>query len=351
VAAGRAPLRPSFAIGTVRIRTGTRREVSLPITRLVTGAEVSLPVHVLHGRDDGPTVWLDAAIHGDEVVGIEVIRRVLEQLSPKEIRGTLIAVPIVNVIGVMVGDRYLPDRRDLNRSFPGSARGSLAGRIAHLMMTEIVAKCDVGIDLHTASDRRSNLPQIRCDLEDPRTRELAEAFGAPVIYHARLRDGSLRSAARERGARVLLYEAGEAWRFDEWAITAGVDGVLRVLHSLGMIDNPPLASQPPRPSEICWRSGWVRARRTGILSMAVSLGQHVTVGERLGELHNSFGRRLAIVKADRDGIVIGRAEAPLVNSGDAIVHIASTDPGPPGTPDEGLQDPADDYGTMDVTPV
>ncbi|MFK5634364.1 MULTISPECIES: succinylglutamate desuccinylase/aspartoacylase family protein [unclassified Ornithinimicrobium] len=346
MAAARPPLRPSFAIGTVKVRTGTRREVSLPITRLVTGAEVSLPVHVLHGREDGPTVWLDAAIHGDEVVGIEVIRRVLEQLSAKEIRGTLIAVPIVNVIGVMVGDRYLPDRRDLNRSFPGSARGSLASRIAHLMMTEIVAKCDVGIDLHTASDRRSNLPQIRCDLEDPRTRALAEAFGAPVIYHARLRDGSLRSAARERGARVLLYEAGEAWRFDEWAITAGVDGVLRVLHSLGMTDAPPPASQPPRPSEICWRSGWVRARRTGILSMAVSLGQHVTVGERLGELHNSFGRRLAIVKADRDGIVIGRAEAPLVNSGDAIVHIASTDPGPPGTPDEGLQDP-DDYADMD----
>ena len=338
----RARLRPSFAIGAVKVRTGTRREVSLPITRLITGAEVSLPVHVLHGRDEGPTVWLDAAIHGDEVVGIEIIRRVLGQLSPKEIRGTLIAVPIVNVIGTMTNDRYLPDRRDLNRSFPGSARGSLAARIAHLMMTEIVAKSDVGIDLHTASDRRSNLPQIRCDLEDARTRELAEAFGAPVIYHARLRDGSLRSAARERGARVLLYEAGEAWRFDEWAIVAGVDGVMRVLAHLGMIDGEALAVEPAEsPSDICWRSGWVRSRRTGILHMDVALGQRVTEGEKLGELFNSFGRRRAIVKADRDGVVIGRAEAPLVNRGDALVHIGELE----STDRSGLDEDARDTDT------
>lgn len=320
--------RPSFAIGSVKVRSGSRREVSLPISRLVTGAEVSLPVHVLHGREDGPTIWIDAAIHGDEVVGIEIIRRVMARLDARTIRGTVIAVPIVNVLGVMQGDRYLPDRRDLNRSFPGSARGSLAGRIAHLMMTEVIAKCDVGIDLHTGADRRTNLPQIRCDLQDERTRELAEAFGAPVIYHARLRDGSLRYAARERGARVLLYEAGEAWRFDEWAIVPGVNGVLRVLAALGMIDDADVSSSPAHASDICWRSGWVRSRRTGIIHMDVSLGQHVKAGERLGELYNSFGKRLAIVKADRTGVVIGRAEAPLVNRGDALVHIGELGGGP-----------------------
>ena len=325
-AAARRPrarkLRPSFPIGTVKVRAGSRREVSLPISRLVTGAEVSLPVHVLHGREDGPTVWLSAAIHGDEVVGIEVVRRVMAVLDPKTIRGTVLAVPIVNVLGVMSGDRYLPDRRDLNRSFPGSARGSLAGRIAHLMMKEIIGPSDVGIDLHTGADRRTNLPQIRCDLEDPQTRALAEAFGAPVMYHAKLRDGSLRYAARERGARVLLYEGGEAWRFDEWAIEAGVVGVLRVLAHLGMIDTDEVDVEPVgTPSEVCWRSGWVRARRTGIVHMDVALGQRVSEGEKLGELFNSFGKRLAIVKADRDGVVIGRAEAPLVNRGDALVHI------------------------------
>lgn len=313
--------RPSFAIGSVRVRAGRRQEVSLPISRLVTGAEVSLPVHVLHGREDGPTVWVNAAIHGDEVVGIEVIRRVMARLDPRTIRGTVLAVPIVNVLGVMTGDRYLPDRRDLNRSFPGSPRGSLAGRIAHLMMREVIAKCDVGIDLHTGADHRSNLPQIRCDLEDPQTRALAEAFGAPVIYHARLRDGSLRYAARERGARVLLYEAGEAGRFDEWAIVAGVDGVMRVLETLGMVDAGEHATEPVGPSDICWRSGWVRARTTGIVHMDVALGQHVRENERLGELYDSFGKRLAIVKADRAGVVIGRSEAPLVNRGDALVHI------------------------------
>ena len=315
--------RPSFEIGSVRVRPGRHQALSLPITRLVTGADVDLPVRVVHGREDGPTVWIDAAIHGDEAVGVEVVRQVLADLDPKTLRGTLIAVPIVNVLGFMNGSRYLPDRRDLNRSFPGSARGSLAGRIAHLMTTEIIDKCEVGIDLHTGSDRRSNLPQIRTDLEDPRTRELAAAFAAPVMMHAKLRDGSLRSAARERGAKVLLYEAGEAWRMDQWAIDAGVRGVRRVLAAMGMVE--PLAEETPAPSAVSWRSGWVRARGTGMLHLEVDLGQTVEKGERLGGLFDSFGKRVRLVHADRPGIVVGRTEAPLVNSGDAVVHIAEVE--------------------------
>ncbi|MDO5633401.1 MAG: succinylglutamate desuccinylase/aspartoacylase family protein [Micrococcus sp.] len=320
---------------------------------MVTGAEVSLPVHVLHGRREGPTVWVSAAIHGDEVVGIEIIRRVLEKVKPKFLRGTLIAVPIVNVLGVLAGDRYLPDRRDLNRSFPGSPRGSLAARIAHLMMTQVISRCELGIDLHTGADRRSNLPQIRCDLEDPRTRELAEAFGAPALYHARLRDGSLRMAALEAGARVLLYEAGEAWRMDEYAVSPGVDGVLRVLAAMDMLepadvglpepagpgqlmqlsehdeplaldamgeDAEMLAAPPPAPY-VVWRSGWVRARRDGLVHLDVSLGQEVERGERIGVLFDSFGHRLSSVRSDRTGVVIGRSEAPLANRGDALVHV------------------------------
>ena len=305
--------RESFAIGSVRVRAGAARDLEIPITRLITGADVGLPVRIIHGREDGPTVWVNAATHGDEVVGVEVIRRLLATLSPREMRGTLIAVPVLNVLGVMSGERYLPDRRDLNRSFPGSARGSLAGRIAHLMMTEVVAKCEVGIDLHTGSDRRTNLPQIRADLDDPRTRELAVAFGAPVMLHARVRDGSLRHAARERGATVLLYEGGEAWRFDEWAITAAVDGVRRVLTGLGMVD--PVEEEPFEPSVECRASGWVRARHTGFLHLDVQLGQRVTEGERLGSISDSFGRTLRLVRADRAGIVVGRAEAPVIPAG------------------------------------
>lgn len=311
--------RDSFPMGQFRVRAGSTKAIELPVTRLITGADISLPVRVVHGREDGPTVWVDAAIHGDEVNGVEIIRQVVGGLDPKTFRGTLIAVPVVNVLGFMNGDRYLPDRRDLNRSFPGSTRGSLASRIAHLFMEEVVAKCEVGLDLHTGSDRRSNLPQVRADLDDGRTRRLAEAFGAPVMLHAKIRDGSLRHAARERGAAVLLYEGGENFRFDEYAIDAGVVGVRRVLAALEMIDLPDLEHPPSRE---CRQSGWVRARRTGILRFDAHLGQEVADGERLGSLLDSFGKTLAAVYANRAGVVIGRNEAPLVNSGDALAHIA-----------------------------
>ena len=324
----RARARESFAIGNVRVRAGTTKEVELPITRLVTGGDVSLPVLVVHGREPGPTVWVNAAIHGDEVVGVEIIRRVTSGLRARELRGTLVAVPVVNVLGFMAGDRYLPDRRDLNRSFPGSARGSLASRIAHLFMTEVVAKCEVGIDLHTGSDRRTNLPQIRADLDDPRTRRLAEAFGAPVMLHARLRDGSLRQAARDVGAAVLLYEGGEAWRFNEAPIAAGAAGVRRVLATLGMVEDP--ADEQPRPSAASRRSGWVRARGTGVLHLDVHLGDHVEDGQRLGGLSDTFGKRVRLVHADRSGIVVGLTRAPIVNAGDALVHIAEVEPPPAG---------------------
>jgi predicted deacylase len=235
----------------------------------------------------------------------------------------VVAVPVVNVLGFMAGDRYLPDRRDLNLSFPGSARGSLASRIAHLLMTEVVAKCEVGIDLHTAADRRSNLPQIRADLDDPRTRELAEAFGAPAMLHARVRDGSLRQAASEVGATVLLYEAGEVMRFDEVPIAAGVAGVRRVLAALGMTDA--LEDQSTSPTVESRRSGWVRARGTGILHLEVHLGDHVEAGRRLGGLSDTFGRRVRLVHANRSGVVIGLTHAPIVNAGDALVHIAEVE--------------------------
>lgn len=314
-------VRESLPIGSVRVRAGHAAEVALPITKLVTGGEVTLPVRVLHGHEDGPVVWLNAAIHGDEVVGVEVIRQVLRGLSAAKLRGTLIAVPIVNVLGFMNGNRYLPDRRDLNRSFPGAARGSLASRIAFLFMEEVVAKCSVGIDLHTGSDQRSNLPQIRADLDDPTTRALAQAFAAPVMIHAKLRDGSLRSAAREQGATVLLYEGGENLRFDNYAVDAAVAGVRRVLAALGMID----AAHEEAPQQVreSRSTGWVRARRTGILDLDVELGQEVHDGDRLGSVFDSYGKTLRAVYANRDGLVIGRTHAPVVNRGDAVVHIAS----------------------------
>jgi hypothetical protein len=264
---------------------------------------------------------LSAAVHGDEIAGVEIIRQVMKGLDPKSVSGTIIAVPIVNVHGFLNGDRYLPDRRDLNRSFPGSRTGSLAARIAHLFMTEIVSRCEVGIDLHTGSDHRTNLPQIRADLDDPETRNIARAFGAPVILHARLRDGSLRAASTLIGARVLLYEGGEAWRFDSESITTGVTGIRRVLGHLGLVSNA-AASGGPLPVE-CRRSSWARARRSGIVQLNVSLGDRVEKGEAIGLIYDSVGKRLAGVSAPVGGIVIGVVQHPLVNQGDAILHVAS----------------------------
>nr|WHW29149.1 putative succinylglutamate desuccinylase/aspartoacylase family protein [uncultured bacterium] len=320
--ARKLPRRAPFRLGTLDVMAGKSGTGELPISRLVTGTHISLPLRVLHGAHDGPTVWLSAAVHGDEVAGVEIIRRALETVDARRLRGTVLAVPIVNVHGFLSGDRYLPDRRDLNRSFPGSATGSLAGRIAHLFMNQVVERCDVGIDLHTGSDHRTNLPQIRADLDDPETRVLAEAFGAPFMLHAKLRDGSMRAAATAAGATVLLFEGGEAWRLDEAAVSCGVRGIRRVLRQLEMIDDELEPLAPPIESR---SSGWIRARRSGICSMHVGLGDLVQKGETIAAIHDSVGVRVSSMKATRSGLVIGHSRQPLVNQGDAIVHIADVD--------------------------
>ena len=192
--------RPDFVVAGSSVRPGTRRQCELPISKLVTGTEMSLPVMVVHGAHDGPCVWLNAAIHGDEINGVEIIRRVLEHLDPRRLSGTVLAVPIVNVHGFVTGDRYLPDRRDLNRSFPGSARGSLASRIANLLMTEVVARCSMGIDIHTGSDQRSNLPQIRADLDHAGTRALAHGVRS-ADHHPRRNEGRIVTPGRNRRRR------------------------------------------------------------------------------------------------------------------------------------------------------
>jgi len=305
-----------------QVLSGRKVQLEIPIAQLMSGTPVALPVIVYHGRLDGPTVWVNAAIHGDEICGVEIIRKVMAGLDARQMSGTLIAVPVVNVHGFNTGDRYLPDRRDLNRSFPGSLRGSLAGRVAKLMMTEIVARCTVGIDLHTGSGHRSNLPQIRADLDDPTTHQLAEIFAAPVTIHARTRDGSLRQAGTDAGATVLLYEGGEALRFDRRAIDAGVAGVTRVLHHLGLISDSP---EPPSVTRFSRSTKWTRATRSGVLHLDRELGDEVKQGEQVGTVLDPYGKRLSRVSAPATGIVIGQTEHPLVNRGDAVLHVAITD--------------------------
>jgi uncharacterized protein len=310
-------------INGTQIAPGERKRIEIPAARLTTGSLLSLPVEVLNGKHPGPRLWLSGAIHGDELNGVEIIRQLLSELRPKRLSGSVIAVPIVNVFGFVAESRYLPDRRDLNRSFPGSRRGSLASHLANLFMEEVVHRCDYGIDLHTGSDHRTNLPQIRADLNDPETRRLASAFGTPIIIHAAVRDGSLRAAATKRGARVLVFEGGEARRFNAWAVDAGVLGIRRVMEALGMLEprRPPGAEAPPPPVE-SRKTEWVRAGRSGILRLETRTGEAVRKGERIGVITDSFGERMLPVRARRDGIVIGLTLSPLVNRGDALVHVA-----------------------------
>jgi uncharacterized protein len=331
--------REKVVIGGVEVPPGEKRRIQLPAGRLATGAEVSIPVEVIHGARPGPRVWLSAAIHGDELNGVEIIRQVLAEAPPRRISGVLLAAPIVNVFGFIAQSRYMPDRRDLNRSFPGSSRGSLASRLADLFMREVVRGCQVGIDLHTGSDDRTNLPQVRGDLSDPETRRLAMAFGAPLAMHSNLRDGSLRAAATREGARVLVFEGGEAGRFNRTAIDTGTKGVLQVLEALGMRNRPggtgkgssevvgadgQSGNHRPR-TVISSGSSWVRAGRSGLVRLDVEPGDRVEKGARIGVIKDAFGDRILRVRARTEGVVIGLTRQPHVNRGDALVHIAEVE--------------------------
>ena len=308
-------------IGGVSIAAGARALVDLPVADLYTHTKLNLPVHVINSKRPGPTLFLTAAVHGDELNGVDVIRRVLKLPELKRLRGRLLAVPIVNVFGFINRSRYLPDRRDLNRSFPGSERGSIAARLANLIGNEVVARADFGIDLHTGAVDRSNLPQIRGNLSDPRVLEHAKAFGTPVILDASLRDGSLRAFAADKGIPILLYEAGEALRFDEVSIAAGVTGVRRIMRKLGML--PPRMPAASRPEPLVSRSSaWVRAPRSGIVSSKCRLGERVGSGQVLALVGDPYGESESEVLAKAGGLVIGRSNSPLVHEGEALYHIA-----------------------------
>jgi hypothetical protein len=279
-----------------------------------------MPVHVVRGKKEGPILLLSAAIHGDELNGIEIIRRVLQLPSLARIRGAIIAVPVVNVYGLIHNSRYLPDRRDLNRSFPGSDKGSLAARVANIFLEELVTKCTHGIDLHTGAIHRSNLPQIRANLDNPQTLLMAQSFGAPVVLNSDLRDGSLREAADELGVEMLLYETGEALRFDELSIRAGVKGIVNVMRHLGML--PRIKRKKTADPVIARSSRWVRASSSGLLKTLKPLGARVKRHDLLALVDDPLGDNQSEIKAPFGGIIIGRTEIPLVHEGEAVFHIA-----------------------------
>lgn len=305
------------------IAPGSSVTLELPLPELYTRTPMTMPVHVTRGKRQGPCLFVCAAVHGDELNGVEIVRRLMKRRALSRIRGTVIAVPIVNVYGVIGRSRYLPDRRDLNRSFPGSDRGSLAARLANLFMNEIVAHCTHGIDLHTGAMHRGNLPQVRGNLDDEETLRLARLFGVPVLINADLRDGSLREAAAARGIPMLLYEAGEALRFDELSIRAGVQGVLNVMRGLEMLAPARGRKRTSHEPFTARSSSWVRAPASGIFRGTASLGAYVKKGEILGTIAEPVRDTECDVRASFGGIVIGCSHLPLVLEGEALFHIAS----------------------------
>jgi len=315
----------AIAIAGHTVRPGERKRIQIPLGRRVSGNEIALPVEVVCGRRPGPRLFVCAAVHGDEIAGVEIIRRVLANKNMRRLRGSLIAIPVVNLYGFVGLSRYLPDRRDLNRSFPGSPRGSLASRMAHVFFSEIVSNATHGIDLHTGAVHRSNLPQVRACLDDPETARLANAFGVPVVLNANLRDGSLRQAVLEHDIPMLLYEGGEALRFDEGPIRAGARGVVRVMRALGMLREVRVRKRDEKHPFVARSSHWLRATSSGILRARAKLGTAVKPGDRLGIVAEPLGLDESPVLAEKAGVVIGRTELPLVNEGDALFHIAAFD--------------------------
>ncbi len=314
-------MREAFEIGGVMIQPGQRISVDLPVPDLYTHNSMTWPIHVIHGKKPGPVLFISGAIHGDEINGVEIIRRILHSKSLNRIRGTLIALPVVNIFGFINQSRYLPDRRDLNRSFPGSGKGSLAARMANLFIKGVLTKCTHGIDLHTAAIHRDNFPQVRAMLEDPEIEKMARAFSSPVIIDTAIVEDSLRSAASKMNIPVIVYEGGEALRFNEEAIRAGVKGVISTMRSLEM--QPKLKRQPKKVEPYVARSTtWVRAPQSGILRSVKSLGELVERHEVMGIISDPFGEEDEDVLAPAEGIIIGRTNIPLVNEGEALFHIA-----------------------------
>ncbi|HEY7747616.1 MAG TPA: succinylglutamate desuccinylase/aspartoacylase family protein [Aestuariivirgaceae bacterium] len=314
-------IRPAFRIGEEEVEPGTRRSVELHVSVLSNRTPMSLPVQVIHGERSGPSLFISGVVHGDEVMGVEVIRRLVNHPATEDICGTLLAVPIVNAYGLISHSRYMPDRRDLNRSFPGSDHGSLASILADLLMREVVMRSNYGIDIHSAALHRTNLPQIRISPGDEDLLMLAHAFGAPVILLSKLREGTLRQCALEHGVKVLVYEGGEALRFDETAIDAAVTGSLRVMHKIGMLRVPP-SSGMPDPATVSRSSHWLRAPEGGIFRSDRRIGHWVVAGQRIGVISDPFGQLEVPVLASDTGIIIGQSHLPVVNRGDALFHIA-----------------------------
>lgn len=306
-------------INGVRVRPGQSVNIEIPIAKLPSHTLIDLPIFIRRANDDGPVVLISGGVHGDEINGIVTARRLLEEMDYgwTLLRGTLIFIPLMNIYGFLSNSRTFPDGRDLNRSFPGSKRGSLASRIAFIINEEIIPQIDYGIDFHTGGRMLSNHPQVRVDFKDKVGLELAKSFGTHFIVHSKHIEKSFRKTAFMAKKHILVYEGGESMRVDEFAIEEGVQGTKRLLHSLGMLGNSTKAQE----STILKGSDWVRAKASGIFNSTVKLGESVKKGQILAEISDPYGQVKIEIKSSTNGHVIGLNNLPVINVGDALVHI------------------------------
>ena len=309
---------PDLVIGGVPVGPLEKREIYLRASESFTATEVEIPLVVVRGEQRGPTLCLVAGIHGDELNGIEIVRRVLEAVQPGDLRGTLIGAPIVNLFGFWNHSRYLPDRRDLNRHFPGRAQGSTASRIAYRFWQEVVRHCTHLIDFHTGSLHRSNMAQVRGDLSHEEVAALALAFGERVVVHNPGLKHTLRAQAVKAGIPAILYEAGEPMRFQKEHISKGVLGVRRVMHHLGM----QRGAVPRGPkSQVFLETHWIRAKQGGIVELTPSLGDRIEKGDTIGVVTDPLRNAKGVVTSPHGGVVIGKVLSPTVLPGLALIHL------------------------------
>lgn len=301
-----------------RIQPGSSDSFEIEIARLPTHTAIELPIFVFRGKEKGPTLMLTAGLHGDEINGIEILRRMIfrKQLQPDH--GTIIAIPVVNVFGFIHSSRRLPEGKDLNRSFPGSTKGSLSSRVANVLMTRILPLCEGIVDLHTGGGSKYNIPQIRCNFADPASMALARAFGAIALVHSRPPDGSFRKEVGKKGVACITFEGGESMRLDQDAIEAGISGVRRILVSKGLCDGP-LTPAPETPEYA--QTTWIRAPHTGIASLHVKPGEVVKRAQKLGTIADPFGEREIPIRSRAAGLVIGINYRCVVHRGEALFNL------------------------------
>ncbi len=305
-------------INGITIKPGELKSVEVNIARLPSHSSIDIVINVARSTEPGPVLLLMGGLHGDEINGVEIIRRLIDRgLNVPKI-GTVICIPILNIYGFIHFSRYVPDGKDVNRSFPGNKNGSLASRIAFYLMQEIIPQIDYGIDFHTGGADRSNYPQIRCVLRDEVNQRLANAFHAPFTINSKYRPKSLRQSAAKLGKNIIVFEGGESSRFDEFAIDQGINGTLRLMNYLDMTNEYP---SPISKNQIIGNSSWIRAKSSGVFVPNVRYGEFVVKNSVVGSISDPFGEFNLKLKTRNSGYVIGLNHQPLVHQGDALMHI------------------------------